>query len=276
MDSPKVCGHYEHPTSKWHIAVRIADPWHPGDYFIYRMPEMFTINDERYLWQPAGAGCWPGVQPEAEPEWSLDNEQRATGYHVRFYDGIELSASAEAGDMEIRFGYVIKNGTDRVINVTTGSCFMTWNAPYFIDRRHERTFVVAQDATVALRALTPTPEELEKWSWISVGVGRPREAEVLENRWSVREAAAHGLVCVKGRDGEYALGLGWADAGAIHARSTIPCIHSEPSYPSVEPGQSVEATGKLYFSEDGVPAILERFDSDLSEGAIGVKLRFHT
>lgn len=270
MDTLRAKGYYEHPVSKWQISVRIEDPWHDGNYFLYRMPEVFFVNKRRYISQPSGVDCWPAVQPEAAPEWSLDENERISDYHIRFYDGIELSASAEVINSEIEFSYKIKNGTEHVISVSTGSCFMTYNAPYFIDRRHERTFIFVDNNPIDLRNLTPTPEELEKYSYIRVGVGKPLEAKVENRWWSVREAADNGLVCLRSRDGKHSLGLGWANAHEIMARSTIPCLHSEPVYPSLKPGKTVETKGRLYFSDNDISSILNRFTSDIENNVLSV------
>jgi len=273
MNRPKVRGYYEAPTSRYHISVQIADPWHPKDYFLFRMPEILLINDSRYLYQPRGVNCWPTVQPEAEPEWSIDDDERAASYQIRFYDGIELSVSALATDCDIQFSYVIKNETGATVRASIASCFMTWNAPHFIDRRHERTFVWVDKVPLALRDLTPTPEDLRKMPWVKVGVGCPLEMQVEQEWWTVREAADHGLVCVRSREGKCALGLAWADAGAIFARSAIPCIHSEPDFPTVQPGQSVEATGKLYFSDEGISSIAHRFSNDIADNTLSVVVK---
>ncbi len=236
------------------------------------MPETFVANDQRYIWQPRGAHCWATVQPEAVPEWSIAEDEAETRYHVRFYDGLELSAGVTAGDREIEFLYRIRNGTDAALRPSTDSCFMIWNAPHFIDRRHERTFVWTGGAVRKVRELKPTPEEMKRFSWVKIGVGEPLEDEVSHDHcWPVQEPADHGLLCVQSRDGAHSIGLAWPDANRLMARSSIPCLHSEPVYPSLDPGESVEAVGKLYFSEDGISPILNRFRADLESASLHVK-----
>ncbi len=272
MNRLKVRGHYEHPVSRWSIAAQIDDPWHPGGFFLYRMPETFVVNDQRYIWQPRGALCWAGVPPEAAPEWSLAEDEAETGYKIRFYDGLELFAGVTAGDVDIKFSYRIVNGTDAAIRPSTDSCFMIWNAPHFIDRRHERTFVWAGGTARNVRKLTPTPEEMQRLSWVRVGVGNPLEEQELHDHcWPVREAVDHGLICVQSRDGLRSIGLAWPDANQLMARSSIPCLHSEPVYPSLEPGEGVSAVGKLYFSEDGISSILNRFLDDIESSSLHVR-----
>jgi hypothetical protein len=51
------------------------------------------------------------------------------------------------------------------------------------------------------------------------------------------------LICITSQDGTKAIGLAWPDAEQIFARSTIPCIHSEPVYPRIPPGRALQATG---------------------------------
>ena len=273
MNTPKVKGYYEHPMSRWSIAVRIEDPWHPGDYFLYRMPETLSANDDRYIWQPKGALCWDTVQPDAAPEWSIDNDESETHYGIRFYNGVDLSASVKVVRNEIEFSYSIKNGTEHSLSASTQSCFMIWNAPRFIDRRHERTFIWMSDAPVSVRDLTPTPEEVKKMSWVKIGVRRPLGVEGAHMHcWPANEIADNGLVCVKSRDGKHAIGLAWANAGHIMARSTIPCLHSEPIYPSLRPGDTVEATGKLYLSDGDLSSIPNRFRDDLKSESLRVRI----
>lgn len=150
---------------------------------------------------------------------------------------------------------------------------MIWNAPHFIDRRHERTFIWTGNTPVAVRDLTPTPEELKKLSWVKIGVRNPLEiAAPHDHCWPVHEIANNGLVCVRSRDGKHTIGLAWANVGHIMARSTIPCLHSEPTYPSLQPGDTVEATGKLYFSDGDLPSILHRFSDDLEGESLRIRI----
>ena len=116
-------------------------------------------------------------------------------------------------------------------------------------------------------------EEMKKLSWVRIGVGKPLEMDTShENCWPVREAADHDLICVQSRDGKHALGLAWADAGQFMARSSIPCLHSEPNYPSLKPGETLQATGKLYFSEGDLASIRQRFLGDVEDGTVRVQV----
>lgn len=268
----RVKGHYEHPMSRWNIALHISDPWHPGDYFLYRMPEGFHLSDKPYIQQPEGTSQWATVQPEAAPEWQLDDAEKSTGYTIRYYDGIELSLEAWTGADEVTFRYVIRNNTDSTVEPHTGSCFMLWTAPYFIDRRQERTFIWVDQKPVALSSIPPTPKDRKRWPYAVIGVGAVKEFEETNTRWMRPTAADHGLVCVTSQDGAKTMGLAWGPAHTIFARSTIPCLHSEPTYPQVPPGKAVQATGKLYFSDDGIEAIRKRFAEDTEKGVIDVKL----
>jgi len=112
MQTLWVRGHYEHPLSRWSIAAEIGDPWHRGGYFIYRLPELFSFAGKSYLEQPKEVACWPGVQPESAPEWSIDAYEKKTGYHIRFYDGLELSVEVKAGTDFVDFEYTVINNTE--------------------------------------------------------------------------------------------------------------------------------------------------------------------
>ena len=272
MGEIRVKGYYDHPTSRWNIALRISDPWHSGDYFLYRLPEGFSLNDRPYLQQPQGTSQWATVQPEAAPEWRLDEAEKSTGYAIRFYDGIELSLAIWAGKDEVTFRYVLRNNTASAVEPRTGSCFMLWTAPHFIDRRQERTFIWVNRKPVALSDIPPTPKDMKRWPYAVIGVGAVKKFEETKTRWMRPTAADHGLVCIQSQDGARTIGLAWSPADSIFARSTIPCVHSEPKWPPVPPGQAVQATGKLYFSDQGVAEIQKRFANDTEKGVIGVKL----
>lgn len=272
MGTISIKGHYEHPMSRWNIALRISDPWHPGDFFLYRLPEGFQVNGRTYLAQKDGVDEWPGVQPDGTPEWRIDPSEHATGYAIHFYDGIDLAVEAWAGPTEVTFRYIIRNRTAAPIQPDTGSCLMLWTAPSFVDRRHARTFIWAKKKPVALRDLPPTPAEMKRWPFAVIGVGRIEEFAETKVRWVRREAAEHGLICVDSQDGTKAIGLAWEPAETIFARSTIPCVHSEPKLPAVPPGKAVQVTGRLYFSERGIADIERRFHDDRASAVLHAKV----
>ncbi|MGH8018688.1 MAG: FG-GAP repeat domain-containing protein, partial [Opitutaceae bacterium] len=268
----RIKGHYEHAMSRWHTALWISDPWHDGDYFLYRMPEGFSCNGQRYFAQPQGTGSWPTVQPEAAPEWRLDDTQKSTDYTMRFYDGVELTVEARAGPDEVAFRYIIRNNTASEIQPGSGSCFMIWTAPHFVDRRQDRTFVWVDGEPVALSSIPPTPAGMKRWPFALLGVGEVKKFEENKVRWNRHRAADHGLVCVQSQDRTKTIGLAWPQAHMIFARSTIPCLHSEPAYPPVPAGRALEVTGRLYFSTDGIAAVQRRFAKDTENGVLRAAL----
>lgn len=273
MQHPRVRAHYEHPMSRWHIAAELDDPWHPGGYFIYRLPEFFTFANSVYLAQPYGDSCWRGVQPEAEPEWSFDPNEKQTEYHIRFYDSLELRVEIKTGRDVVDFAYIITNKTERPGVPSTESCLMLWTSPHFIDRRHDRTFVWIEGEPTPVRKLTPTPEDTKKLSWVTIGVGKAARQPLhyKSSMWGVNEAADHGLIAVRSSVDNCWLGLGWADANKLMARSAIPCLHSEPSYPEIRPGQQIRATGRIYFHEGDLKTLEKRFHGDVEDEISAVK-----
>jgi len=124
-----------------------------------------------------------------------------------------------------------------------------------------------------VRKLTPTPEELKRSSWVSIGVktAAPHPLSKL-GVWGVSEATDHGLIAVKSSIDDYWLGLGWAKAKRLMARSTIPCLHSEPTYPEIGPSRKARVTGRLYFHEASLNELERRFRRDEEDEILRVEV----
>jgi hypothetical protein len=148
---------------------------------------------------------------------------------------------------------------------------MLWTSSPFIDRRHDRTFVWIKGEPVSMHNLTPTSEMMKKIPLTTVGVQKePPKGTTIDYSWALNEVVDHGLIAVKSKLDNFYIGLVWAKARWLRALPILPCIHSEPEYPEIHPGNRLKITGRLYFHEGSLEGLEKRYLSDEKKKAFTI------
>tara|TARA_B100000809_G_scaffold237132_1_gene256677 strand:+ start:1632 stop:2372 length:741 start_codon:yes stop_codon:yes gene_type:complete len=167
------------------------------------------------------------------------------------------------GSFEIR-GEVapIEDGVGLTLSVTNlssealpgsvaGVCIQFAAAASFVDTELKRYFYVHDDRITAIH---PPYEDYDKghaWFWGTA----PRE------EFQHNPSPDFGFVGLESADGKWVVGHGWDSARTIcgNCHPSISCIHADPFFDALPPGEAVSSHGVLYIMEGTATTCLERF-----------------
>jgi hypothetical protein len=141
-----------------------------------------------------------------------------------------------------------------------------FNLPWELDK----LFIAYDGALRPLSATTPTPvEKGTAYPWLhflsSKGLATYEGPRDLGHSWFVDQVAGpENLMAAESKDGERLIGYTWDDApGVLMSNCGNPCLHTgTDASPVLEAGESHRWRGKVYFTSNDRPALLERVRRD--------------
>ncbi len=85
------------------------------------------------------------------------------------------------------------------------------------------------------------------------------------------EIASSSLVVRSAKDGRRHVALAWEDARHVsyNLNQQFNCIHSEPRFGALSPGETRTVSGKIYFVDGSLDDLKQRFVSDFSTLGFG-------
>jgi hypothetical protein len=105
---------------------------------------------------------------------------------------------------------------------------------------------------------TKNAKTVVKWAKVKGRDVQPKE--FVTSRGGVIEKDLDSAVAVvTAKDGKRKLAIGWKPGGTMLANAGIPCIHADPWYEDIPPGESREAEGVMIFTEKSLDEILDEF-----------------
>jgi hypothetical protein len=129
-------------------------------------------------------------------------------------------------------------------------CLISGGAPLFIDYEARRTFVHRGQNFVTMNEIVDgkfAPHRM-------CGIGVSRGGDEPVSRLAAKVSA----------DGEWVLGLAVDCAGSLsfNFQERTSCIHSNPAWPRLEPGEQATARGRAYLFKGTLDDLWERYTKD--------------
>lgn len=141
-------------------------------------------------------------------------------------------------------------------------CLQNSYAPDFIDHKGGQTYIMVDGEFLAvnktnrndpIRAHLLDPENLQ---WIDRWLR-------MQYYW-YSEAVSSSLIVRTSRDDRRHIAVAWEDASnvAYNLNENLNCIHSEPRFGALKPGETRTIRGKIYFFEGTRDELYQQFESD--------------
>jgi hypothetical protein len=224
-------------------AIGIFDPAWPRDVFVYRLPEYVIPNDDRGSFTPN----MPRVSAEGD---TIILTGVATSPHPAAYTIVVYP-----GEDVIDFDMTVTN-TGPLPWKTSAYCVLClrFNAsPTFYDAHMDRTFIRMGERFVAI---ADTKAHERHFAHLL----RPDDPEIPSNH-TTEDPATCSLIIRSSADGRHHVGLAWDDAVSVshNLNEEFNCIHSNPRFGALQPGESRTLHGKLYFADGSREMLFERY-----------------
>jgi hypothetical protein len=242
--------------------LKVSAPWPDGGWVMINLPEHLTYrpSDQAILrWgdnRREGAALNPWKISEDGREAAMDVESP----HTR---GIRVVGKVKAvGDDRISLAMKIVNGRDFKLDAVRAlycthyrmlAGFPSWEEglPW--------CYVLVDGHWAKLSELpTANAKTVVKWAKVKGRDIAPKEFVTSRGGASEKDLDA-AVAVVTAKDGKRKLAIGWKPAGSMLANAGIPCLHADPWYDDIPPGESREAEGLMVFTEKSLDDILAEF-----------------
>ena len=219
--------------------IVIVHPKKLGQCVILRMPECVRTADGSRTGHPANI-VWDGLRYR----WDESDE-------VKQQWGADMTGEVRPGDDELSFEVTMRNIGDKPHDGGPFLfCMQAGGHLDFQDYHGERTFVHMGD----------------RWS----SVNEMQQGEFEDHRMCgyqrQRDGIAHSLMARVNTEGDWVLGIALDQDGGVSSNHQPwpSCIHANPVWPMVEPGETATARGKVYFFRGEIEELYDRYREDVS------------
>ncbi len=221
-------------------------PRYPGNRWKFRMPEHGYYDKTTERSSRPHSVQWK-VQPDRRKAtfWCVLPEAKKKEYGLDFRG--KISAGKDTIDFELRLKNV---GPEAWAKQQMGLfCLPSGEAPMFHDYEAERTHVRKGGKWITMNEVIKGKFPSHRMVGASVH-SRSRGVERLAAKLS--------------KDGKTVLGLATSNAGhlSFNFNRRTSCIHSNPRWGLLKPGQEVTARGKIYLFEGTLDELYQRYAKD--------------
>jgi len=240
-------------TGRLAYGLEISPPWEDGGTLIINLPEHL----ER----------WPGTQgilrhndkaPKGHWEVSEDGKRATLDVESSTMAGVFVKGTAKAaGEDRVQLTMRIENRMTAVLpGIRPLYCFHYRHLtgfPQWIDN-FKHVFVLIDGKAVALADIpTEKPDADVKGGYVR-GCQQRDSDSFPKGRGGLiedRELDA-AIIAVEQLEGDRKILIAWTPGKSMLSNASIPCAHGDPYYGPIAPGQAVEVTGVVLFTEGSV------------------------
>ncbi|MDH7569706.1 MAG: hypothetical protein QHJ73_08985 [Armatimonadota bacterium] len=252
----------ETPT-EFRYGLNVLAPWPGGGKVIINFPEHLE-------YQEIGMGILRHHDRDTRGRWEVaaDGMSAALDVESTTAPGVRVRGTARvvAGN-RVAFTMAIHNGGNAALPMVKPLyCFhyrhLTGFPQWIGNLQH--TYTVLQGKPVPLCNLpVPNPESRYRAATVAGCTQRDLGIPARDGGLSASDVEA-AVVAVTALDGVRKLILAWTPGKSILSNASIPCVHADPYYGTIAPGESAVARGILLFTAAPLEAVMADF---LKEGA---------
>lgn len=247
-------------SEKAAYTVRMDSPWENGGYLHVNFPEHLEYGPVGYT-----ITRYSDSRP---PAWLIEQDGKFAHYEVtsipgRGVDGVRVQAAARVIEPDrVRMTLAIINHSDKTLHdIKPLLCFQYKGLAGFSrsdDENFKYTYVVLDGRITALADLSTTKSDASAKAAPVKGV-RPYRFDFAKKRGGYIDRPLDlGLSAITSKDGARAVIL-YAPAGeSVLSNLAIPCLHADPYFGHVPPGESKERTVEVTFVGPDWRRTLER------------------
>jgi hypothetical protein len=241
--------------------LKVAAPWKDGGWVMLNLPEHLTFGPgERAILR------WGDNRREgavATNLWKLSEDGREATMDVESPNtrGVRVVGRVKAaGEDRLALSMKIVNNTRGKLDAVRAlycthyrmlAGFPTWDGTAL-----QWCWVLVDGKWAKLSDLpTPNAKTVVKWAKVKGREVAPKEFVTSRGGASEKDLDA-AVTVVTAKDGKRKLAIAWKPGGTMLANAGIPCIHADPWYEDIPPGESREAEGLILFTEKSLDDIL--------------------
>ena len=235
--------------------LTVAAPWENGGTFMYNLPEHLEITY-------GGQGILRNTDEVPAGHWQAAEDGRSAVLDVESttIPGTRVKGMAKvAGADRIELTIRVENGSTTVMpGLWPMYCFQyrqLTGFPQWQDN-FKHTYVIIDGKVVALADVeTQTADTRVKGAAVR-GVPQPRNKFADRYGGVIEEGIDRAIIAVTSLDGRRKVVVAWTPGQAMLSNSRIPCMHADPYYGPLKPGESLEANGVVIFTEEPVEEVM--------------------
>jgi hypothetical protein len=242
---------FEKHAGEFAYGLTVLPPWPDGGKLIVNLPEHLEYESR-------GMGILRHNDKEPRGHWEVAADGRRATLNVESptAPGVRIEAEAKAaGQDRIEFVLRITNGGKIPLPaVKPLYCFHYRGLagfPQWVDN-FNHTFVLQGGKPVALiDAPTKSPQAKVKGG-TAAGCAQHDNRFAEKQGGLLEQGVDSAVAAVEALDGKRKVAVAWSPGKSVLSNANIPCLHADPYYGTIEPGQSAEAKGVLLFTEGPV------------------------
>jgi len=254
--------------------LTVVPPWKASGSLHVNFPEHLEYDDEDPTNDYVGYSLLRHSDASDSP-WRISADGRTASFQVEspHEPGVVVEARFTAQASQAVMWMKITNGSGKKLpRVKPLLCFQykgLTGFPQGLDGNFAYTYVVIDGKTVRLADLaTARPDPQAMVAYVK-GCGQHDCDKFANSRGGlIGEELDAAVAAVTAKDGRRKVVLGFAPPKSMLSNSFIPCLHADPYFGDLEPGQSAEASGVIMFTEgDLEPAVKEAVGLEWTRGA---------
>jgi hypothetical protein len=253
------------PEQRRAYGLRIGSPWKDGGFLFFNFPEHLEYN-------PEGATILRHYDTPSAP-WILspDNQQACYRVESKAATGVVVEAFSRIASVDLCPPYCV--GVCLAMRIFNGGkitlpvirpllCLQYGKMKGFpSDRDHFRhSFIVVGGQLVALADL-PTEDPKTQFKGCVVKGCPQRDTRAERQGGLIEKDMDLALSVVTSLDGCKKVILWWTPGKSMIANARIPCIHADPYFGTLKPGETAYAEGLLLFTETDLGAVIRDLTS---------------
>ncbi len=250
VSAMRIYSHAHTGDEKAAYTVRIDSPWPDGGQLHVNFPEHLEYG-------PVGYTITRYSDPRP-PAWHVDQEGKSAHYDAesipgRGVEGVTVRATARIVEPNrVRLGLTIANNSSKILHdVKPLLCFQYKGLAGFPQSSKENfkyTYVVLNGRITALADIaTEKPDALAKAAPVQ-GVKPYRFAFSKKRGGYIDKPLDLGLSVVTSKDDTRAVILYTPIGKSVLSNQYIPCLHTDPYFGNVKPGQQVKRIVNVIFA----------------------------
>jgi hypothetical protein len=250
----------EDPEQRRAYGIRIGSPWHDGGSLFLNFPEHLEYNPEgatilRHYDKP------PGL-------WIVSPDQRQVSYRVesKAASGVVVEAFARIASPDhcpsrcdgVYLAMRIFNGGSITLPVIRPLLCLQYGKleGFPLVRDHfQHNFILMEGRLTSLADL-PTVDAKTQFKGCVVKDCPQRDTRAERQGGLIEKNMDLALSVVTSLNGQRKVILWWTPGKSMIANARIPCIHADPYFGTLKPGETAFAEGLLLFTEADIEPIV--------------------
>ncbi|NND07986.1 MAG: hypothetical protein HKN87_16525 [Saprospiraceae bacterium] len=251
----------EAPVEKLTYGLFINAPWENGGVLYLNFPEHLEYN-------PVGNTILRHFDTIPNP-WIISPDRKQASYKVqslalkdvyvesfsRVMNAQDLPADAQGVHVAMR---ISNFGSTKLPVIRPLICNQFKGLTGFPQRHHDfRHNYIVIDGQITSLADLPTENMDTEFKGCVVKACPQRDTRAERNGGLIEKDMDAALSIVTSKDNKRKLIIWWSPGKSMIANAFIPCIHADPYFGTLEPGEETEAQGLILFTEGEVEPIVD-------------------